>query len=301
MSADPPVELDHQAPDGYELLDIGDGRQLARFGRYVVDRPFPAAMDPIADPAAWATADLRYERPSFGGTGDWVTVATESPEAWTLRHGDLTLEMRPTPSGQVGLFGEQAEQWRWIREAIAGIPEDTRATSTVLNLFAFTGGATLSAALEGAAVTHVDASRSAVAWARRNAGLSGLGEAPIRWIVDEARAFVEREVRRDRRYNGVILDPPSYGHGPHGERWTITEQLPELLDACLRAARQPGFVLVTAHAEGLRPADLRDALADAFARASRHADTGAIEAGPLMLHATSGARAAAGVFARWRS
>jgi len=301
VTADTPVEHGDQAPEGYDLLDLGDGRQLARLGRYVVDRPFPAAIDAIADPGAWATADLRYERPSFGGTGDWVTVATELPEAWTLRHGDLTLEMRPTPSGQVGLFGEQTEQWVWIREAMAGLPGDVRAVFTVLNLFAYTGGATLSAAIDGAAVTHVDASRSAVAWARRNARLSGLDQAPIRWIVDEALAFVDREVRRGRGYNGVILDPPSYGHGPHGERWTIAEHLPELLDACLRVARTPGFVLLTAHAEGLRPADLRDALADAFDRSSRPADSAAIEAGPLMLHAASGARAVAGVFARWRS
>ncbi len=333
------------APTDYELLDVGDGRQLARFGTLVADRPCPAAVDPVADAPAWANADLRYERPSFGGMGQWVTAAQELPEAWTMTHAGLTFELRPSPSGQVGFFGEQVEPWGWVaasvRELVAAraaagastgamatspeapatpealatpgapaTPEAAPATGgavlataappAVLNLFAYTGGSTLVAAANGAAVTHVDSSRPAVAWARRNADLSGLSAAPVRWIVDDALAFVAREARRGRRYNGLILDPPSYGHGPGGEPWTLTDHLPVLLDACLAIATRPGFVMLTAHAEGLRPADLAGALAGAFDRAGRGADAGSIEAGGLQLRARSGASAPAGAYARWR-
>jgi 23S rRNA (cytosine1962-C5)-methyltransferase len=294
-------------PSDYVLLDLGDGRQLARLGPLVVDRPFPAVVEPLAHRSAWATADLRYERPTFGGDGHWIAAANEPPEAWTMGHAGLTFELRPTPSGQVGFFGEQIEPWRWIRTAtrdlIASGPSDSDppARGAVLNLFAYTGGSTLGAAAQGAAVTHVDASRSAVAWARRNATLSGMADAPIRWIVDDALTFVRREARRDRRYSGLILDAPSYGHGPRGERWTLEDHLPLLLDACLAIADRPGFILLTAHAEGLRPEDLSDQLAIAMARAGRRADAARVENGELTLTAASGNRAPAGVFARWRA
>jgi 23S rRNA (cytosine1962-C5)-methyltransferase len=315
----------------FVLLDLGDGRQLAQFGPLVVDRPYPAASDvPVAHPVAWATADLRYERPDFGGSGQWVAVATEPPQAWTMRHAGLTFELRPTESGQVGFFGEQVEPWRWLRAAVRDLAPPPRpplppepdpdpdldlepepepsldpaldpARPTILNLFAYTGGATLAAAAEGAAVTHVDASRPAVAWARHNAELSGLADAPVRWIVDDALAFVRREARRGRRFDGIVLDPPSYGHGPKGERWTLLEHLPLLLEACLSLLQRRCFVLLTAHAEGLRAMDLGDALADALVRAGRRGDAALIEAGGLELVAASGNRAPAGVYARLRT
>src|SRR5205823_4346165 len=144
----------------------------------------------------------------------------------------------------------------------------------VLNLFGYTGGSTLAAATAGAQVTHVDASRPAVAWARRNATLSEMGGAPIRWIVDDALGFVEREGRRGRRYDALVLDPPSYGHGPRGERWTLQDQLPVLLDAALRLLPEPSFVALTAHAEGLAPDDVAAALAAAFARAGERTAAG---------------------------
>jgi len=342
-------------PSEYALLDAGDGRQLARFGSLIVDRPYPAAVHPITDPLAWAAADLRYERPSFGGAGEWIAVANEVPDAWTMRYAGVTFELRATASGQVGFFGEQVDLWSWIAGAVRGLARsgepprsasppppadpptavakprdaqlpptgalpptgelpttaDTRPLAapppagalppTVLNLFAYTGGSTLAAAVAGAAATHVDASRSAVAWARRNAALSGLADAPIRWIVDDALAFVGREARRGRRYDGIVLDPPSYGHGPNGERWTLDQHLPALLDACLSVAAEPGFVLLTAHAEGMRPRDAEDALRDALIRAGRRRDAGRVEGGALELRAESGVSAPAGVFARWRS
>ena len=171
----------------------------------------------------------------------------------------------------------------------------------MLNLFAYTGGSTFAAVVAGAAVTHVDASRPAVAWARRNAELSGLADLPVRWLVDDAMAFVGREARRGRRYNGLILDPPSYGHGPNGERWTLEQHLPVLLDACLAVAAQPGFVLLTAHAEGMQPQDVEDALGQALIRAGRRRDAAHVESGALELRARSGVTVPAGVFARWQS
>jgi 23S rRNA (cytosine1962-C5)-methyltransferase len=274
----------------YELLDLGDGRQLARFGAYVVDRPYPAAVDPPRDRAAWRGADLRFERDrGTGGEGRWIG-RDGVPASWPLRHDGLAFELRPTPSGQVGFFAEQIPVWRWLRQ---------RAADSVLNLFAYAGGSTLASAAAGASVTHVDATRSAVAWARRNAELSGLGTAPIRWIVDDALAFTAREARRGRRYGGVVLDPPSYGHGPKGEHWMLGDHVPGLLDACLSAAAPDAFILLTAHAEGWLPSDAEAELDDAFVRAGRGEHAAGIEAEALELHAASGAVAPAGVMARW--
>ncbi|HVA85965.1 MAG TPA: class I SAM-dependent methyltransferase [Candidatus Saccharimonadales bacterium] len=279
----------------FRLLDLGDGRQLARYGELVVDRPFPAATGPILDSRIWAAADLRYER----GVDAW-TAAGDLPDHWTMRHDDLLFELRPTPAGQVGFFAEQIEPWRWLRATIRASVRPIN----LLNVFAYTGGSTLAAAAEGATVTHLDAARSPVAWARRNAELSGLGTAPVRWIVDDAQAFVERELRRGRRYDAIVLDPPSYGHGPQGERWTLADRLPELLDGCLALADgRPELVLLTAHTEGLEPETLADALRSAFIRAGvpvSSVGSSRIDAEPLILRAESGASAPAGVQVRWR-
>jgi len=236
----------------HELVDVGDGRRLDRFGDRLVDRPAPAAVWPprLAE-AAWAAADLRFDR----GAG-WTGTANAP---WTVPVDGLTLELRPTEAGQVGLFPEHLSFWPWLRVALAGRPE-----TSVLNLFASTGATTLALAQAGARVTHVDASRPAVAWARRNAEMSGLADRPIRWIVDDALAFVARENRRERRYDGIVLDPPTFGHGPRGTRWELADALPDLLDGCAAIATDDAFVLLTAHATGLDPDDLGDALVDAF-------------------------------------
>jgi 23S rRNA (cytosine1962-C5)-methyltransferase len=236
----------------HELVDVGDGRRLDRFGDRLVDRPAPAAMwPPRLSPADWAGADLRFDR----GAG-W-TGAAIAP--WTVAVDALTLELRPTEAGQVGLYPEHLAFWPWLRAALAGRPEPS-----VLNLFASTGATTLALAQAGARVTHLDASRPAIAWARRNAELSGLADRPIRWIVDDALAFVARESRRGRRYDGIVLDPPTFGHGPRGARWELADTLPDLLDGCAAIATDDAFVLLSAHATGLDPDDLGDALVDAF-------------------------------------
>jgi 23S rRNA (cytosine1962-C5)-methyltransferase len=235
-----------------ELLDAGDGRRLDSFGPRIVDRPAPSALWPPRLPSAdWSAADLRFDR----GAG-W---AGSDLGPWTVEIDGLSIELRPTEAGQVGLFSEHASFWAWLRSALAG-----RQEPQVLNLFAATGATTLALARAGARVTHVDASRPAVAWARRNAELSGLTDAPVRWIVDDALGFAGREARRGRRYDGFVLDPPSFGHGPRGTRWELADALPVLLDACAAMAADDAFVLLTAHTTGLRADDLGDALVDAF-------------------------------------
>jgi 23S rRNA (cytosine1962-C5)-methyltransferase len=237
---------------GLELLDAGDGRRLDRVGGRTVDRPAPSAVwPPRLPPADWAAAELRFDRE----TG-WIGAAVTP---WTVTIEDLTLELRPTDAGQIGLFPEHVGFWPWLRASLAGHPDPS-----VLHLFAHTGATTLALARTGARVTHVDASRPAVAWARQNAELSGLADRPIRWIVDDAHAFAEREGRRGRRYDGFVIDPPSYGHGPRGSRWDLVEALPDLLDACAAVATHDAVVLLTAHTAGLDANDLADALIDAF-------------------------------------
>ena len=271
--------------DGYDLLDAGDGRRLERFGELVVDRPAPMAEDPLRDPLAWNRADLRFRR--YVG---WDSVGDDEPAPWPMRDGDLTFELRPTETGQVGWFPEQAPNRAWICDAVAGL----EATPSVLNLFAYTGAATLSAAAAGASVTHVDASRPSVAWARRNADLSGLADRPVRWIVDDVEGFVAREIRRERRYDAVVLDPPSYGHGAAGRSWKLEERLAGLLAACVRVTGgDPAFVVLTAHTPGIGPDRLADELAEAFGR--RIAE---IEAGELGLRSRSGVHLRLGAFAR---
>ncbi|HVM64276.1 MAG TPA: class I SAM-dependent methyltransferase [Acidimicrobiales bacterium] len=265
-----------------ELLDCGDGRRLERFGAVVVDRPAPGAVGPRGLPDAdWARPALRWAK------GAWVRGAAVDP--WPVRAAGLVLECRPAAGGQVGVFAEHAATWGWLDAAVRSTAGALGRPPEVLSLFAYTGGATLACVRAGAHVAHVDASRPAVAWARRNAELSGLGEAPVRWLVDDARAFVRRERRRGRRYDGVVLDPPSYGHGTGA--WQIEEHLPALLDdlAALCGPR-PGFVVFSAHTPGYDG----EALAGLLREHLGVAATGS----PLALDARSGKRLELGAWAR---
>lgn len=264
--------------DDYELLDAGAGRRLERFGDRMVDRPHPAAILSPEAPELWREADLRFDR-ELGWTGP-----SSGAGPWAISVADVTLELRATESGGVGLFPEQLANVPWVAAAVR---DGARAGSppAVLNLFAHTGLLSLAAARTGAAVTHVDASRTAVAWARRNAELSGLAGAPVRWLVDDALSFVRREARRGRRYGGILLDPPSYGHG--GSRpWRLEADLPELLDACADVSADDAFVLMTAHTTGLDD----DRLAGEIRHAFRERGRPAPEIRPLELRAVSGAR-----------
>lgn len=237
------------AADQYELIDFGLGRKLERFGPYVLDRPALAAADFAKRlPDLWKEAHARYERTN-GDQGIWHSAAA-LPERWTIRHEPFALEIKPTPFGHVGVFPEQAENWDWIAEKIhAFAAAEPNRRPRVLNLFAYTGGSTLAAAAAGAEVVHVDAAANTVAWARRNAELSGLAAAPIRWIVEDARKFVDRELRRGNKYVMVIADPPAYGHGPKGESWQIIRDWSALFDAVSSLLAPMHAVLWTHHCD----------------------------------------------------
>jgi 23S rRNA (cytosine1962-C5)-methyltransferase len=251
----------------YALLDFGDGRRLDRFGAVIVDRPAPGASDiPLLDPAAWTGAAARFGRAA--GADDlagWDAVDALPPR-WEVVIDGLRLELRPTPAGQVGLFPEHAEPAAWAEGRAREIGTRLARPLDVLNLFAYTGLVTLTLARAGARVTHVDASRPAVAWARRNASGAGLADAPVRWIVEDARTFVAREARRGRGYDAVVLDPPSYGHSPHrGAAWHLETDLGELLSGCAAlTGPAPAFFVLTAHTAGLEVAELRARIAGAF-------------------------------------
>jgi len=267
----------------YELLDAGDGRRLERFGERIVDRPAPAADEPPFARAAWRGADLR-----FAADGGWTGPTTP----WTVGVGGLTFELRPTDSGGVGFYPEHMANLDWLAAQVGARAKDR--PPAVLNLFGHTGLATLAAAAAGAAVAHVDASRGAVAWARHNADLSGLADRPIRWLIDDASAFVAREARRRRRYDGIVLDPPSFGRAGT-RRWRLVDELPGLLAACRAIATDDAFVLLTAHTTGVLGGDLTLELDGAFGSRGRRA---AIELQPLQLRATSGAQLDLGWAAR---
>jgi 23S rRNA (cytosine1962-C5)-methyltransferase len=272
------------AADEYLLLDFGAGRKLERFGQVTVDRPAPAAESAIPQfPDLWPQATARFERTS-GDTGEWPMIA----DAWIVRHGSLVFELMGSPTGQLGLFPEQAENWDWLTERIASAAR----TLKVLNLFAYTGGSTLAAAAAGAEVVHVDAATTAIARARRNAELSGLATAPIRWIPEDVRLFVERELRRGNRYDAVVLDPPSYGHGPKGQPWKIESDLPELLHRLAQlTAPRPEFILLTCHSAGLGPTELKTMLEQTF--------HGPANARPLELITPGDRRLPSGTVATW--
>jgi 23S rRNA (cytosine1962-C5)-methyltransferase len=258
--------VDPRALD-YALLDFGAGRRLDRFGTVIVDRPAPGALDvDLLEPAAWTAAQARFGRASEADQEAAWDPPDALPPAWQVEIDGLRLELHATPAGQVGLFPEHAEPARWAAECAGLASARLGRQVEVLNLFAYTGLATLALARAGARVAHVDAARPAVAWARRNATLAGLEHAPVRWIVEDARTFVAREARRKRRYDAVLLDPPSYGHGPRrGSAWHMEMNLPELLAGCAAlTGPAPAFFMLTGHRTGLTAADLLSGIADAY-------------------------------------
>lgn len=235
----------------YEVLDCSGGEKLERWGKYILIRPDPQVIwNTPRQQKEWQQKHGHYHRSSRGG-GEWEFFGL--PEQWSIRCRDLVFHLKPFHFKHTGLFPEQAANWDWCAEKIrrAGRP------IKLLNLFAYTGGATLSAALAGASVTHVDASKGMVGWAKENAASSGLKDAPIRWIVDDCVKFAEREIRRGSRYDGIIMDPPSYGRGPKGEVWKIESSVYPLIQLCSRLlSERPLFFLVNSYTTGLQPAVL---------------------------------------------
>ena len=247
----------------YELLDCSEGERLERWGKVILIRPDPQIIwsTPKEHPM-WKHADARYVRSSQGG-GHWE-YRRELPEFWKINYKDLTFKISPTGFKHTGLFPEQAVNWDMMREKIKAAKEEGREVR-VLNLFAYTGGATVAAASAGASVCHVDAAKGMVHWARENAELSSLNEKPIRWIVDDCKKFVEREIRRGSKYDAVILDPPSYGRGPGGEVWKLEEHVYELVSLVSEVLTDdPLFVLLNSYTTGLSASTMAYVLGSAM-------------------------------------
>ncbi len=246
----------------YEVIDTSCGEKLERWKDYTLLRPDPQVIwNTKKTNKKWKHLNAHYHRSSKGG-GEWEFF--DLPEEWTINYTlpinkELTFHLKPFAFKHTGLFPEQAANWDWFSEIIAKevARKDRKEPVKVLNLFAYTGGATLAAAAAGAHVTHVDASKGMVAWAKENAASSGLGDAPIRWLVDDCKKFVEREIRRGNHYDAIIMDPPSYGRGPKGEIWKIEEAVFPLIELCGQLLTDdPLFFLVNSYTTGLQPAVL---------------------------------------------
>ena len=279
--------------DDYELLDSGDGRKLERFGRCTLVRPCSQALwRPRLAAAAWERADASFDRDDgnrWHGRGNL-------PKEWTITTAGIRFKLGGTDFGHLGIFPEQRAQWRWIRETVAAAIAGEGAAKpprkiAALNLFAYSGGSTLAAALGGAEACHLDASKGMVEWARDNARLNGLSEHPIRWIVDDAHKFLRREIRRGRRYDAVILDPPTFGRGAGGEMYRIEHDLKDTLALVAEIlSERPLFVLFSSHTPGLSPIAAENILSGLWPRAR-------LESGEMLLEG-GGLNCPSGVYCR---
>lgn len=308
MNGSPSHEFRDPALVDFGVDATGSGRRLERLGGVLVDRPLPQSTARRALPGLWTAARAAYRvaagggdehRPGRGPRGHW-DFSGPPPDPWQVRlplggETTLTLEVRPAPSGQTGLFLEQVEQWRWLART-------TPAGGSMLSLFGHSGAATLALAAAGAEVVHVDASRQALALARRNADASGLATRPIRWVCADAAGFVRRQLKRGATFSGAVLDPPSWGHGPKGEAFAIDRDLVPLVgDVAQLLGGRPGIprgpILLTCHSAGWHPGRLRDTLF----RACRAAGLGggSFESGSLGCADDSGRTLELGGFARW--
>ncbi|MEM1486282.1 class I SAM-dependent methyltransferase [Oscillospiraceae bacterium PP1C4] len=232
----------------FEVIDTSSGEKLERWGEFTLIRPDPQIIWNTPKDGAWEKANAHYNRSAAGG-GSW-SVRSMPKEEWQIGYHGLKFHIRPTGFKHTGLFPEQAVNWDFMTDIIKNSGRELH----VLNLFAYTGGATLACAAAGAKVCHVDASKGMVQWARDNASLSGLSDKPIRWIIDDCKKFVEREIRRGVRYDGIVMDPPSYGRGPGGEIWKLEDSIFDLVELCAGAlSDDPAFFLLNSYTTGLSP------------------------------------------------
>ncbi len=286
-------------PD-YELLDSGAGKKLERYGAYVLSRPDPQALwQPLKDRAAWSNADATFVRD--GAKATW-RKSKELPASWAMQFGGLVFEVRPTSFKHTGIFPEHLPNWEWMKQQLTHpLPLSKRGGTTttapkVLNLFGYTGGASLACAAAGAEVTHVDGSKMAITWARRNQELSGLNDAKIRWILDDAMLFLKREIKRGTTYDAIVMDPPAFGRGPKGEVWKIEEQFTDLMNLCQGVlSDRPLFFLINGYASGYSPIAYQNAM-----KFLTDAHGGTIETGELAIEeSATGRLLPCGIFARW--
>ena len=274
----------------YEVLDTGDGEKLERWKNVILRRPDPQAIWPKQRPELWGRADAHYHRSSKGG-GEWEFFK-KLPERWSVRYGELEFYVRPTGFKHTGLFPEQAVNWDWM----AGLIRRAGRPIRVLNLFGYTGGATCACAAAGAHVTHVDAAKGMVQWAGENRKLSGIDETSVRWIVDDALKFVQREERRGKKYEGILMDPPSYGRGPGGEVWKLENELFGLVEACEKVLAEDAlFMLINSYTTGLQPAVLNNMLTMTAAKTRG----GRVTADEIVLPVTAGGVLPCGASGRW--
>ena len=279
----------------YELLDSGEGEKLERFGAFVLRRPDPQALwSKKLIPKEWSDADASFVR--AGNAGKWQ-FRNGVPKEWNIEYGGLKLKISPTPFKHTGVFPEQIVNWTWSQDKVMSkkVKEKEREI-TVLNLFGYTGGATLALAKVGAQVCHVDASKSSITWARANAELSGLQDASVRWILDDAYEFVKKEIKRGKKYDCIIMDPPAFGHGPNGEVWKIEEQFVRFIDDVKKLLSDDSILfLVNGYASGYSPIAYRQNIGDLVEKYG-----GTIEDGELAIEEKgSGRLLPSGIFARW--
>lgn len=286
------VTLEVTSGGEYELLDCGREAKLEKYGSIVLARPDPQALwEKTLPDTEWEKADGRYVRE--GREGKWVTKQG-FPKEWPIQFGGFTLLIRPTSFKHTGIFPEQEPNWAWISESIKKANREVR----VLNLFAYTGGATLAAAAAGAEVTHVDASKTAVAWAKENVALSDLTNAPIRWITEDVLLYVRREIKRGSRYDLIVMDPPAFGHGPKDEIWNIEEGLVELIALCGQLlTEKPLGMLINGYAAGYSPLTFAYNI-EPFVKKYG----GEVEFGDLTIANNTKTRSLpCGIFTRWRT
>jgi 23S rRNA (cytosine1962-C5)-methyltransferase len=300
LIADAPLTMRTTAWPDYGLVDSGDGQKLERYGRYRVVRPEPQCLwRPKLDKDVWAKADAVFDPSDEEEAGHW-RFAKPPSETWPLGWGDVRFHGRFTAFRHLAFFPEQAANWAWldgaVRDMAAGAQAIGGEAPKVLNLFGYTGVASLVCAAAGAAVTHVDASKKAIAWARENAALSKLEDKPVRWICEDARRYVQREDRRGSKYEGIILDPPKYGRGPTGEVWRLFEDVPELVRLCAGLlSDRASFLILNAYAARISGPALAGLLADALPQRG-----GRVDWGELALVQEDGMREIGlSFFARW--
>jgi len=277
----------------YECLDTGNGEKLERWGEVTLRRPDPQVIWPINNEKQWMNADARYFRSASGG-GQWE-FKKKLPEQWAIRYRNLAFTVHPTNFKHTGLFPEQAVNWAWIIDRISAANRPIK----VLNLFAYTGGATVAAASAGAEVCHVDAAKGMVQWAKNNVELSGLKSKPVRYITDDVFKFVQREQRRGSKYDAIIMDPPSYGRGPAGEMWKLETSLYPFVESCSEIlSEHPLFFLINSYTTGLSSTVLSNILSMTIKK--RYG--GSIHAGDVGLPVTtSGLILPAGTTGRWEA
>jgi 23S rRNA (cytosine1962-C5)-methyltransferase len=281
----------------YELLDSGEGKKLERYGSFVMSRPDPEAMwKRNLNDKEWEKADLEFIR--NGIKNKWI-IKNGIPNSWNINYDNLNFLIKPTSFKHIGIFPEQLSNWQWMAKIITDyklIINDEEKKPKVLNLFAYTGGATLACAKAGAEVCHVDGSKAAVDWARINAQNSGLADATVRWLIEDVTLFLKREIKRGRIYDAIIMDPPSFGHGPKDELWKIEEDFLNLMELCKKVlSPNPLFILINGYTAGYSPIVYQNNLNDLMKDY-----VGKIESGELVIEESSSKRLLpCGIFARW--